>query len=237
MIQSPVGDYYRCVKRFLNWMVEERVLKQNPMATIHPPKVPRKIIAPFTTEHIKSLLLLCDDRKFLGARDRAIILMFLDTGLRLSELTNIQIKDVDFDRETIRVMGKGARERVVRIGRTAQKALLHYLLKRQDDLSRLWVSEERKPFNPRGVAMMIQRLGERAGIDGVRCSPHTFRHTFATQALLNGAGEFEVQSLLGHEGLVMTRRYTASLRSEAAVEGHRGTKERKGFGPVDNMRL
>ncbi|MBA7698769.1 Tyrosine recombinase XerD [subsurface metagenome] len=207
------------------------------MATFRAPKVPKKVIVPFTTEHIRRLLLLCNDRKFLGARNRAIILMFLDTGLRLSELANIQIKDVDFDRETIKVMGKGAKERVVRIGKTAQKALLHYLLMRQDSFPYLWVSEEHKPLDRRGVQTMIQRLGKRAGVEGVRCSPHTFRHTFATRALLNGAGEFEVQSLLGHEGLAMTRRYTASLRSEAAVVGHRGTKERKGFGPVDNMKL
>lgn len=232
-----VGDYYRCAKRFLNWMVEERILKQNPMATIRPPKVPKKIITPFTTEHIKRLLLLCDDRTLLGARDRAIILMFLDTGLRLSELAGIQIKEVDFDRETIKVMGKGARERVVRIGKTAQKALLTYLLMRQDGYPCLWVSEERKPLTHWGVQLMVRRLGKRAGIEGVRCSPHTFRHTFATQALLNGAGEFEVQSLLGHESLDMTRRYAASLRSEEAVVGHRGTKDRKGFGPVDNMGL
>lgn len=232
-----VGDYYRCVKRFLNWMVEERALKQNPMAVIRPPKVPKKMIVPFTTDHIKRLLLLCDDRKLLGARDRAIILMFLDTGLRLSEVSGIRLADVDFDRETIKVMGKGSRERVVRIGRTTQKALLHYLLMRQDAYPCLWVTEEHRPLTHWGIELMIRRLGKRAGIEGVRCSPHTFRHTFATRALLNGAGEFEVQSLLGHEGLAMTRRYTASLRSEAAVAGHRGTKERKGFGPVDNMGL
>jgi integrase/recombinase XerC len=230
---SPVtvSDYYRCAKRFLNWMVEERMLKHNPMATIRPPKVPKKVITPFTTDHIKRLLMLCDDRKFLGARNRAIILMFLDTGLRLSELVGIRIKDVDFDRETVKVMGKGARERVVRIGRTAQKALLKYLLVRDDDLPYLWLTEEHRSFDRRGVQTMILRLGGRAGIEGVRCSAHTFRHTFATQALLNGAGEFEVQSLLGHEGLDMTRRYAASLRSEAAVEGH------KRFSPVDNMGL
>ena len=166
-----VADYYRCAKRFLNWMVEERVLKSNPMDPIRPPKVPKKVIVPFTTEHIKRLLLFCDDRKFLGARDRAIVLMFLDTGLRLSELTNIRIKDVDFDRETIKVMGKGARERVVRIGRIAQKALLHYLLIRQDDLPCLWVSEEHKPLDHRGVQIMIRRLGKRAGVESVGARP------------------------------------------------------------------
>jgi len=226
-----VSDYYKCVNRFLNWMVEERILKRSPMDNIRPPKVPQKVIVPFTVEHIKRLLLLCDSEKFLGARNRAIILVFLDTGLRLSEMAGIQLDDVDFDRETIKVMGKGARERVVRIGKTAQKALLKYLLMRRDDHPCLWVSEEQKPLTHWGIACVMRVLKQRAKIEGVRCSAHTFRHTFATRALLNGAGEFEVQSLLGHSKLDMTRRYAASLRSEAAVVGHRR------FSPVDNMRL
>ena len=119
----------------------------------------------------------------------------------------------------------------MRIGKIAQKALLRYLLMRQDSFPCLWVSEERGPLTAWGIELVIQRLGKRAGIEGARCAPHTFRHTFATQALLNGAGEFEVQSLLGHERLDMTRRYAASLRSEAAVVGHRK------FSPVDNMGL
>jgi integrase/recombinase XerC len=229
--QISVADYYRCVKRFLNWMVEEHVLKDNPMDVIRPPKIPKKMIAPFTPDHIKRLLLFCDERKFLGARNKAIILVLLDTGLRLSEAVNIQLADVDFDRETIKVMGKGAKERVVRIGRTAQKALLRYLLMREDDHPCLWVSEERRPLRQEGISQMLKVLKHRANLEGVRCSAHTFRHTFATRALLNGAGEFEVQSLLGHERLDMTRRYAASLRSEEAVAGHRR------FSPADNMGL
>jgi integrase/recombinase XerC len=229
--QISVGDYYRCVKRFLNWMVEERMLTHNPMDVIRPPKIPKKMIAPFTPDHIKRLLLLCDERKFLGARNKAIILVLLDTGLRLSEAVSIQLADVNFDRETIKVMGKGAKERVVRIGRTAQKALLRYLLMREDDHPCLWVTEERRPLRQEGISQMLKVLKHRAKLEGVRCSAHTFRHTFATRALLNGAGEFEVQSLLGHERLDMTRRYAASLRSEAAVVGHRR------FSPVDNMGL
>ena len=81
--------------------------------------------------------MLCDSATFLGARNKAIILMFYDTGLRLSELTNIQIADFDLEREIIKVMGKGARERVVRIGRNTQKAVLHYLLMRKEHLLNL----------------------------------------------------------------------------------------------------
>lgn len=128
-------------------------------------------------------------------------------------------------------MGKGAKERVVRIGRTAQKALLRYLLMRQDDHPCLWVTEEQRPLTHWGIAEVMRVLKRRAKIEGIRCSAHTFRHTFATRAFLNGAGEFEVQSLLGHSKLDMTGRYAASLRSEVAVVGHRRSS------PVDNMRL
>jgi len=78
---------------------------------------------------------------------------------------------------------------------------------------------------------MIRKLGKRAGLANVRCSPHTFRHTLATDALENGAAEWEVQSLLGHETLEMTRRYTNTLRSQKAIIGH------KEFGPVDRLNL
>jgi integrase/recombinase XerC len=226
-----VKDYYGCINRFFNWMVAEGTLERNPMASMHPPRVPKKIIQPFKMEQIRDLLLLCDENRFLGARNKAIVLTLLDTGLRLTELANIQLADIDFDRETIKVMGKGAKERVVRIGKRTQKSILHYLLIRNDAHPCLWVTEERRPLRALGIQIMIKRLGRRAGIKGVRCSAHTFRHTFATRALLNGAGEFEVQSLLGHEGLDMTRRYAASLRSEAAVAGHRR------FSPVDNLSL
>ncbi|MGD9118235.1 MAG: tyrosine-type recombinase/integrase, partial [Dehalococcoidia bacterium] len=128
-----VKDYYGCVNRFFNWMVAEGTLERNPMASMHPPRIPKKIIQPFKTEQIRDLLLLCDERKFLGARNKAIILTFLDTGLRLAELANIQLADIDFNQETIKVIGKGAKERVVRIGKRTQKAILRYLLMRKDN--------------------------------------------------------------------------------------------------------
>ena len=231
--QTTISNNYRAVHRYFSWLVEEHVIKReaNPMANIKPPRVPETIIVPFQAEHIKRLLLLCDDRKFLGARNRAIILVFVDTGLRLSEMASIQIADIDFDHETIKVMGKGAKERVVRIGKTAQKVVLRYLLMRSDNLPCLWVSEERRPLTHWGIEIVVQRLGKRAGLKNVRCSPHTFRHTFATDSLEYGAAEWEVQSLLGHSTLTMTRRYTKTLRSQKAAMGHRR------FSPVDNMRL
>lgn len=119
-----VHDYYGCVNRFLNWMVTEEVLQRNPMASLRPPKVPQKLIQPLNPNHIRELLLHCDDKTFLGNRNRAIILTLLDTGLRLSELAGIQLRDINFDRETIKVMGKGDKKRLVGIGKRTQKAIL-----------------------------------------------------------------------------------------------------------------
>lgn len=226
-----VGDYRKSINRFFNWLVEEGFIPKSPMQNIKPPRKEERIIKPFSPQDIDNLLLLCSGNRFLDVRNKAIILIFLDTGLRLSELAGIQLNDVNFTQETIKVMGKGAKERVVRMGKTTQKALLRYLLLRNDRLPCLWVSEERKPLTKDGIQTIIKRLCQRAGIVNVKPSPHTFRHTFGTQALLNGAGLREVQSLLGHSTLRTTLLYVATVNSEAAIKGHRR------FSPVDNMKL
>lgn len=226
-----IHNYYRAIRRFFNWMVEEGTLSQNPMSSIRLRKPPDKIIQPFRLEQIRDLLLLCDDTKFLGARNKAIILTFLDTGLRLTELASIDIKDVDFDHEIIKVMGKGAKERIVRIGKSTQRAMLRYLLMRSDELSCLWVSEERRPLTHWGIEIMIRKLGKIAGFTGVRCSPHTFRHSFAINCLRNGMGEFNLQILLGHTSLYMTRRYVSTLGAEDSFKAHQKAS------PVDNMKF
>jgi len=222
-----VHGYYGNVNRFFNWLVEEEILEQSPMSRMHPPKVPRQLIKPLSVQDINTLLALCQNN-FLGIRNRAIILTFLDTGLRLSELANIQLADMDLDRGIIKVMGKGAKERLVRIGKETQKAVLKYLLQRNDNLPCLWITEERRPMQWEGVQVMIRRLGKRAGVI-TRCSPHIFRHTFGTQAIKNGANVFEVQALLGHSTLTMTRKYAATIDSEEAIKHHRD------FSPVDRL--
>jgi len=231
-----VHGYYGCVCRFFNWLVQEGTLKASPMAKMRPPKVPRHIIQPFKPEHIARLLTVCDsDAKtrsgFLGWRNRAIILTFLDTGLRLSELANIQLRDIDFDRETVKVMGKGSKERIVRISKATQKAILMYWRARDDDLPHLWLTEERKPLQARGVQQMIERIGKRAGVTNIRCSAHTFRHSFAIMALQNGMGEFSLQWLLGHSTLTQTRRYCGSLGANEAMAAHIKAS------PVERLRL
>lgn len=178
------------------------------------------------------MLVVLDDDGFRGIRNKAIILAFLDTGLRLSELAAVQINDIDFDNGIIKVMGKGRKERFVRVGKETQKAILRYLLQRKDKLPSLWVTDHGEPVKSRGIQSLIKRLGKRAGITDARCSPHTFRHSFAIFALRNGIGEFSLQLLLGHSTLQMTRRYVQSLGTRDAIAAHEKASPVDGLGSL-----
>ena len=228
---STVHIYYRSLKTFYNWLVNEKLLKESPMLNIRPPKLPKVLIRPFTVQDITRLMLLCSGNKFLDLRSRAMFLVLLDTGIRLEEISRIQLSDMDFNNETIRIMGKGSKERIVRMGRKTQKALLQYLLTRNDDYPNLWLTEERTPMTRRGIKTCVERYCKRAVISGARASCHTFRHTASILYLRNGGDLFTLQLMLGHSNLETTRRYASSLGAEDVIRVH--TKA----SPVDNLRL
>jgi len=196
---SSVHIYYRSLKTFFNWLVAEGYIEKSPMQNIKVSQPPDPLIRPFSREDIDNLLILCSGSSFLDIRNRAIILLFIDTGLRLSELASIQYKDVDSDREVIKVKGKGAKECVVKIGHGVQKVLLKYMnqvdYNSVDDC--IWVTEERKPMKRAGIQIAIRRLCHRAEITDAKPGPHTFRHTAAINLLRNGMGEFVLQVTLG----------------------------------------
>lgn len=201
------------------------------MSNIKPPNLPKQLIKPFSRQASDDLLLLCSTGRFMDYRSRAMTLLFLYTGLRLVEFSNIQLAEVNFDQGLIRVMGKGAKERVVRFGKTAQKALLRYIMERHDEYPCLWVTASRKPMAQRAISEVIARLCRRAGITIAKRGPHTFRHTFAINYLRNGGDLFTLQCMLGHSTLEMARRYTSSLDAEDMIRVH------KKASPVDRMRL
>jgi len=220
-----VHHYYRTLYSFFLWAVKEGFLTENPVAEVKVAKPKRKLIKPYTYEQIKAMLTVCDwdyrnNAKFLGSRNRAIVIILLDTGLRLSELTNMRFEDVDTDRGWIRVMGKGSKERVVRIGKTAQKSLWRYLMHRPDNgKQEIWLTEESKPLNGPGIQAMVDRLKKRAGINERGCV-HRFRHTFALGFLRADGNPFNLQYLLGHSSLEMVKHYTAALGMEDALKAH-----------------
>lgn len=220
-----VHHYYSTLRAFFNWTVREGLLPSSPLAKVKVAKSKAKVIRPYSLDQIRKLLAVCDhdyecNAKFIGSRNKAIILILLDSGLRLSELANIKLTDIDKEKGWIRVMGKGAKERIVRIGKTAQKTLWRYLICRGDcEISVLWLSEERKPLQCSGIQSSIDRLKKRAGINEEGCV-HRFRHTFALNFLRADRNPFNLQYLLGHSDLQMVRHYTQALGMEDALKAH-----------------
>jgi site-specific recombinase XerD len=222
---ATVHHYYSALRAFYNWAVREGFVPQSPVAKVKVAKAKPRVMQPYSAEQIKKMLRVCDydyqhGARFLGSRNRALILMFLDSGLRLSELANIKLQDIDVDNGRVRVTGKGNKERVVRIGKTAQKALWRYLMYRGENSKQvLWLSEERKPLHGSGIQSSIDRIKRRAGIDERGCV-HRFRHSFALSFLRADRNPFNLQYLLGHNSLEMVKRYTATLGMEDALKAH-----------------
>ena len=222
---TTVHHYFVVLANFFGWVVREGFMPESPTAKIKVAKPKVKVIKPYTLEEISRMIAVCGcdyehNAKFLGSRNKAIILVLLDSGVRLSELIGMTLEDVNTSNGNIRVMGKGSKERVVRIGKVAQKALWRYLMHRPDNGCReLWLSEEKRPLSCGGVQCLVRTLKERAGINGGG-SVHRFRHTFALNFLRVDKNVFNLQYLLGHSELEMVRRYTATLGMEDALKAH-----------------
>jgi site-specific recombinase XerD len=222
-----VHHYYCVLKAFFNWCVREDFITESPLAKIKLKNPKLNVVQPYSNQDILKLIRLCDydcknNARLLGSRNKAIILMFLDTGLRASELANIKLDDIDSERGWIKVKGKGAKERLVRIGATAQKALWRYLVYREKSkCEELWITEEGKPMKVGGIQIMLVRLKRRAGVTA-QGSCHKFRHTFALNFLRKDRNPFNLQYLLGHSDLRMVKHYVSTLGMEDALKAHEG---------------
>lgn len=228
-----VQGYVRTIKAFWSWLLEEEYIKENPIARLKLPRVPHKVIATFTQEQIQALIGNPDRRTPIGFRNYTIILLLIDTGIRLSELTNLEIENIDFSQYCMLISGKGNRERTVPYGVQVRRALWRYARDYRPHPAspkekHLFLSEVGFPLRPRSVQSIIKRIGERTGITGVRCSPHTLRHTFAKMYLLEGGDIFSLQKILGHASLEMVKVYLNLVSSDVSQQHRR-------FSPVDNM--
>jgi integrase/recombinase XerC len=228
--QTTINGYFRALRTFFNWLEREELIIENPFKRLKAPKIDTKIVQALTTSQIEQLFKACSGKSALDNRNKAILSMFLDTGLRISELTNLTIDDVNKDDGSILVKrGKGGKQRVVRIGSTAQKILWRYLtLYRKGNSDRLFLNRNGEPLEINGMKILFRRLGETAN---VKFHPHQLRHTFAISFLRAGGDVFSLQYLLGHSTLQMTQRYLQSLNANDAATAH------KKFSPLDNMKI
>ena len=231
---ATIQAYIRVLKAFFSWAIREDYLKSNPMAAISMPKSATKIINTFTDEQVANLTDVCMRSSANGHRDFTILLLFLDSGLRVSELVAIEMDDVNLPEGHIIVKhGKGQKQRILPVGSIVQKLLWKYINQYRpqpltDNITSLFLTNNGLPLTRNGIQQMMRRLASRAGITGVRCSPHTFRHTFSRRYLTNGGDVFSLQRILGHSSLASVRLYLNLFACDIK-------KQHMRFSPVDRL--
>ncbi len=219
---ATVNQRYRSLHRFFAWLVTEGERQDNPVSRIPVPKVPERRIPALSLDDVRSMLKACSTRTFIGSRDYAMVISLVDSGLRATEFLSMRIPAET--PEIVAVVGKGNKERVVRLGEKAQLAVLRYQRTRQKlgigaGENALWVSRRGPPLTRSGLLRALKAVGEAAGVDGVYT--HLMRHTFATLALDAEAPTEAVRVLMGHTSDDMLRRYTSTRDAERALASHR----------------
>jgi len=220
--QASLGMQYRVLHAFFNWLKREGIVTANPMDGINPPRQPKQY--PFVLEEsqVRALLAACDKSTVQGVRNYAMLLLFVDCGLRLNELLSLRLGDVSLAQRSLKVHGKGARDRIVFMGARTAKALRRWIELRGFKTTfsdALFIDRKGEPLKPRWVQQVIARLGVKAGIKGVRVSPHTLRHTAATLAVKNGMEPFALQRLFGWENIQTALKYV-HMAGTALREAH-----------------
>jgi site-specific recombinase XerD len=213
----------RSLKSFSSWLFREGYLDQNLLALVKLPKAPVKVIEPLTDAEIEKLIGVRNPLTAIGCRDIAILITLLGTGLRESELSNLRFGDTNLDTGYLKVMGKGAKERVVPTGALVQKILWRYVFhfrpEPQNDLNDfLFLTLDGKKMQPDAIRQLLKRWGKKAGVP--RLHAHLCRHTYATKFLTHNCGDvFRLQQILGHTTLEMVRRYVHYTATEAMIQG------------------
>jgi integrase/recombinase XerD len=210
------------LKGFFNYLVFEDYREDNPMDLIETPKIGRKLPDTLSEEEINDLIAAIDLSKPEGERNRAILETLYGCGLRVSELINLKLSDLYFDEDFIKVTGKGNKQRFVPISELNKKYINIYW---KEIRAHLTIKKEHEDFvflNRRGkqltramIFTIVKRLAEQIGLKK-NISPHTFRHSFATHLLENGADLRAIQQMLGHESITTTEVYMHVNRSHLA---------------------
>lgn len=199
------------LKSFYNYLKIIDLLSYNPVSEIDRPKLEANVPTYLTLEEVSSLLNIKVENEY-NARDKAILELLYSSGIRISELTNIELSNLDFDECLIRIMGKGRKERIIPLGDYAIDALHDYIYNYREKLNKknstyIFLNNRGDKLSRQFIFKTIKNYAIKKGIKK-NISPHTLRHTFATHLLKNGADLRIIQELLGHENLATTQIYT-----------------------------
>ena len=208
---ATAANRHRALRAFYAWLEEEGEIPADPMAKMKPPRVPEQPAPVLTEDLLRRLLATCAGRDFESCRDRALILLLLDTGGRLAEIAGMRLGDLNFEYDVVVVIGKGGRERALPFGNRTGKALDQYLRARarhpHHGLEWFWIGRKGR-ITASGIAQLLRRRGHEAGIEHLHA--HLFRHTFAHLWLRQG-GETDLMRLAGWRSRAVLQRYGASL--------------------------
>ncbi len=224
LIRSYLGDLQRrkysrrtiarkvaALRSFFRYLCREEILERSPMVGVATPRLEKKLPAFLYTNEVETLLARPDTRTPPGMRDRALLEVIYGCGLRASEAVGLNLDDLDFEAEYVRVFGKGSKERLVPLGTEAIKALGQYLKAGRPRLGAtgraVFVNKAGGRLSDRGLRRLLQKYLRQTAI-ARRITPHALRHSMATHMLENGADLRTIQELLGHSSLSTTQIYT-----------------------------
>jgi integrase/recombinase XerC len=220
IVKASIARKLSAIRSFYRYLVREEIVAKNPIEQVSSPKLDKRLPAFLTTEEVERLLSAPDLSTPLGQRDRALLELLYASGLRVSELVNLKLEQIDLETNEIRVWGKGSKERVVLMGEPAAEALKNYLehgrakLLGEKKNKSLLLNRYGQRLPERSVQKILQQYAKKSGI-GKRVHPHMLRHTFATHLLDGGADLRVVQELLGHARLSSTQIYTHVTKGQA----------------------
>lgn len=224
--KSSIARKLSTLRSFFKFLVKKGVVDSSPVEGILTPKREKTLPGYLPVDAVFHLLDSIETDSVLAARNRAIFETLYSCGIRVSELAGLNVHDIDPDRGTLKVLGKGAKERIVPVGRKALDAIARYreALQAEKGIGAgankpLFLNYQGQRLTPRSVARILKKLVTACGII-TPVSPHTLRHTFAVSYLRAGGDVFSLQRILGHSDLTMTRRY-CELSEADVVERHR----------------
>jgi site-specific recombinase XerD len=213
---------FRSLQQFYRWALTEELIETTPMAGLSPPSIPEQPVAVLDETELTRLLGCMSSRSFDDRRDTAIVRLFLDTGMRVSEMAGLALTDIDLDADVALVLGKGRRPRACPFGDKTGQAIERYLRERSKHrlarYDQLWIGG-RGGMTDNGIGQMLRRRAKQAGLDHLH--PHMFRHTFAHRWLADGGQEQDLMRLAGWRSREMLARYGASAADQRAREAHR----------------